>query len=122
MFNDLREFLKRAEELGQVNLIEGADWDLEIGRITDLQLSVPDAPLLLFDKIKGYKAGYRVITNFINTELLIALVFGLPLEARGIELVQAMRDRLEEEFKPVPPVEVKTRPVAFRWTKIARHK
>ena len=33
MFDDLREFLKKAEELGQVNTIEGADWNLEIGRI-----------------------------------------------------------------------------------------
>ena len=89
MFNDVREFLKRAEELGQVNLIEGADWDVEIGHITELQLSVPDnRPLLLFDKIKGYKAGYRVITNFANTELLIELAMGLPLDAKGLELVR----------------------------------
>ncbi len=111
MFNNLRDFLKRAEELGQVNLIEGANWDLEIGRITELQLSIPNAPLLLFDKIKGYKAGYRVMTNLIYGDLLVDLAMGFPLEAKGIEIVKIWRDKLKEEFKPVPPIEVKIGPV-----------
>ncbi len=111
MFNDLREFLKKAEELGQVNRVEGADWDLEIGHITELQQSIPNAPLLLFDKIKGYKAGYRVVTNFLNTELLLNMTQGFPLEARGLEIVKIWREKLKEEVRPVPPVEVKTGPV-----------
>ena len=36
MFNDLREFIKAAEDLGQVKVIEGADWDLKMGEITKL--------------------------------------------------------------------------------------
>ena len=111
MFNDLREFIKKAEELDQVNRIEEADWNLEIGSITELQLSVPDAPMLLFDKIKGYKPGYRVVTHFLTTELLFNLAFGLPLEARGLSVVQILRDKLKNELKPIPPVEVKTGPV-----------
>ncbi len=111
MFNDLREFIKRAEELGQVNNVEGADWHLEIGSITELQQSVPNAPLLLFDKIKDYKAGYRIITDFINTELLIDLAMGFPLEARGIDLVRLWRDKFKEGIQHIPPVDVKTGPV-----------
>ncbi len=111
MFNDLREFLKKAEELGQVNKVEGADWNLEIGAITELQLSIPDAPLLLFDKIKGYKPGYRVVTNYLNTELLIDLAMGIPLDTRGIELVKVWRDKFREGIKPIPPVLLKTGPV-----------
>ena len=83
MFNDLREFLKKAEELGQVNRIEGADWNLEIGNITELQLSVPNAPLLLFDKIKGYKPGYRIVTNFLNTELLLTWLWDSRWKPEG---------------------------------------
>ncbi len=111
MFDDLRQFLKSAEDLDQCNLIEGANWDLEIGRITELQLHVPNAPLLLFDKIKGYKPGYRVVTNFLNTAKLVALAFGLPSEAKDMEIVQFWRDRFKQEFKPVPPIEVETGPV-----------
>jgi 4-hydroxy-3-polyprenylbenzoate decarboxylase len=111
MFNDLREFLKKAEELGQVNRIEGADWNLEIGSITELQQSVPDAPMLLFDKVKSYKPGYRVVTDFLNTELLFDLASGFSLEARGLNVVQLLRDKLKNAIKPIPPVEVKAGPV-----------
>lgn len=111
MFNDLREYLDRAKEIGEYKVIEGADWDLEIGAITEMALSRPDLPLLIFDKIKDYKAGYRVVTNFLNTSKLVALAFGLPLEAKGIELVRAWRDRTREALKPLPSLEVKTGPV-----------
>ncbi len=111
MFNDLREFLKRAEELGQVNHIEGADWNLEIGSITELQQAVPNAPLLLFDKIKGYQPGFRVVTDFANTELLMDMALGFPLEARGLEVARLLRDKFKEGIKPMPPVEVKTGPI-----------
>jgi UbiD family decarboxylase len=111
MFNDLREYLKKAEDLGQVNRIEGADWDLEIGSITELQQSVPDAPMLLFDKIRGYQPGYRVLTDFINTELLIDLAMGFPLEARGLEVVRLWRDKFKSGIKAVPPVEVESAPI-----------
>lgn len=63
MFDDLRQFLDKTRELGECKLIESADWDLEIGLISELQMSRPNQPLLLFDKIKGSKPGYRVATN-----------------------------------------------------------
>jgi UbiD family decarboxylase len=111
MFDDLREFIKRADELGQVNRIEGADWNLEIGSITELQQSVPNAPMLLFDKIKGYKPGYRIVTDYINTELLTDLAMGFPLEAKGIDLVRNWRDKFKDGVNPVRPVEMKDGPV-----------
>ena len=58
---DLREFMAKVEELGELKVIEDADWDLEIGAITYLAAEDPNPPVLLFDKIKGYKAGYRVL-------------------------------------------------------------
>jgi UbiD family decarboxylase len=111
MYNDLREFIKVAEDLGQVKVIEGADWDLEIGVITELSQSKPDQPLLLFDKIKGYPPGYRTATNALNNFKLIALANGLPLEARGLELVKAWRDKTRKDFKLLPPVKVKSGPI-----------
>ncbi|MBI4320507.1 MAG: UbiD family decarboxylase [Chloroflexi bacterium] len=111
IFNDLREFLQRADELGLCKTVDGADWQLEVGAITELGLYVPDAPLLVFDNIKGYSAGYRVVSNFLNTPKLVALAFGLPLDARGTDQVRAWRDTLRDEFKPMPPVEVQTGPV-----------
>lgn len=111
MFHDLREFIQKAEEMGQCQVIKGADWNLEISRITELSGSKPDRPLLVFDEIKGYPPGYRVATNFFNTFRLFALAHDLPLEARGVELIKAWREKMKGGLKPVPRQEVKTGPV-----------
>lgn len=111
LFNDLREFISEAERLGECRVIKGADWDLEIGAITELEASTPDSPLLLFDEIKGYKAGYRVVSNLATTPRRTALALGLPVAARGIELVTAFRDRERGGVKLIPPVEVNQAPV-----------
>ncbi|MBI2954085.1 MAG: UbiD family decarboxylase [Chloroflexi bacterium] len=110
-FNDLRSFVKRADELGLCKTVEGADWHLEIGAITELGLHKPKQPMLLFDNVKGYPSGYRIVSNFLNTCKLVALAFDLPLEAENLDLVRAWRDKIQAEFSPVPPVEVKTGPV-----------
>ena len=111
MFDDLREFIGKAKEIGEYKLVEGADWDLEIGAITDLQADTPNPPLLLFDKIKGYEAGYRVASNLFNTATRTALALGLPLEVRGTELVKALRDKIRGGVKTMSPVEVENGPV-----------
>ena len=110
-FNDLREFIKKADDLGECLVVEGADWDLEIGAIASLRGELPNCPLLVFDKIKGYEAGYRVASNLFTTNKRIALAMDLPLEAKGVELVRAFRDKIREGIKPLPPVEVETGPV-----------
>lgn len=111
MFDDLRGFIQVVQDLGECKTVEGAEWDLEIGTISELQLSLPNPPLLLFDNIKGYPYGYRVATNLFVTPKRTALGLGLPPEARGIELVRAMRDKIKVESKPLTPVEVETGPV-----------
>lgn len=111
MFSDLREYLKRVEELGRCKLIEGADWDLEIGTITELQ-SRPDTALLVFDKIKDYPAGYRVVTNPAASLRQVALILGLPEYFKAMELVKAVRDKMRSGFDPIPPVQVDTGPVS----------
>ena len=35
-FNDLREFIDAARKIGQVKEIHGADWNLEIGALTEM--------------------------------------------------------------------------------------
>ncbi len=40
-FNDLREYLELVKRLDRYQEYEGADWDLEIGAITELQCMVP---------------------------------------------------------------------------------
>ncbi len=110
MFDDLREFIEKSEGLNECRTIEGAHWDVEIGRIAELSLSVPDSPLLLFDKVEGYPQGYRVAVNPFTSSRRVALALGLPLELRGLDLIRAWKDKLSA-VKPIPSVEVKTGPV-----------
>ena len=110
MFDDLRGFIQKSKELGECKLIEGADWDLEISRVAELGVSIPDSPLLVFDKVKGYPPGYRVAVNPLTSYNRLALVFGLPLNLKGIDQIRAYREKIRE-YKPIPPVYVETGPV-----------
>jgi UbiD family decarboxylase len=109
--SDLREFIKRVEELGELMVVEGADWNLEIGSIAQMVAARPNPPALLFDKIQGYQLGWRVFSLAFTTDKRAALLLGMPLELKGIELVRALKDKLKERFERVPPVEVKDGPV-----------
>ena len=110
--NDLREFISCVEDLGECKHIDGADWDLEIGYIRELALSKPKPPLLLFDTVKGYKAGYRVLTNLFDSPRRVALALGLPLNIEDkMELVKAWRDKCKGGIKTIPPIEVQTGPI-----------
>jgi UbiD family decarboxylase len=113
MFDDLREFIHKADELGECQIVEGADWDLELGAITEMMVATPHAPLLLFDKIVGYEAGYRVASNIFTSLRRTGLGLGidLPEDARGVDLVRLYREKIRHGLKPVPPVEVTTGPV-----------
>src|SRR5574341_182145 len=107
---NLRTFLSGVEELGELKTIRRADWNLEIGAITEISGSEPNPPALLFDDIKDYPAGYRIFTNMFQTQSRTALALGLPTDLRGVPLVQAVRQMLERSAL-VPPVITRTGPV-----------
>ncbi|MFC1869736.1 UbiD family decarboxylase [Chloroflexota bacterium] len=108
-FDSLREFIDACEGFGELKRIDGADWNLEIGALSEM-LAEKRGPALLFDHIKDYPAGFRVFTNAFTTLKRTALVHGLDPELSAIDMLKAYRERLRN-FKPVPPVEVKTGPI-----------
>ena len=110
IFNDLREFLAHAEELDEIRLIEGADCEADIGPIAEI-MARPNAPLLLFDKIKGYPSGYRVVTNLATSMKRFCLYAGLPDTDKPMNLVKAWHDKVKTGYKPLPPIELETGPV-----------
>jgi UbiD family decarboxylase len=108
-FENLRDFIKLAEEMGELRKFDGVDWDLELGGITEI-MAEKEGPALLFDNIKDYPSGYRLISNVFTSRKRTALLLRLPGEASKIELLNAWRQK-SKEFKPLPPVQVKTGPV-----------
>ncbi|RJR38750.1 MAG: UbiD family decarboxylase [Desulfobacteraceae bacterium] len=102
---DLRDWLKRVEELGELHLVEKeVDWNEELTAITYMAAKKKASPALLFEKIKGYPGGYRVLSNIMGSSLnRIALSMGLPINLSTIQMIKAARDVYK---KPVPPVEI----------------
>lgn len=104
---DLRDYLKKTEELGLLKKIEGADWNLEIGALSDLYRRRKST---LFDKIKGYPEGHRVFSNIFATEKQQRLVFRTPLEVSMLDTVSFMKEKLAS-FKPMSTIQVASGPV-----------
>lgn len=93
--DDLRDWLQKVEQIGQLKRIEGADWDEEIGCITDLVLrekKIP--PALLFTNIKGYSDAYRLLTLHAASTERMALILGLPSTDSISELLQIVLEHL----------------------------
>jgi len=67
-YRGLREWLDIVESLGELKKIDGVDWNLEMGTLAELiaRESKGSVPAVLFDKIKGYPAGYRVRTPLLR--------------------------------------------------------
>ncbi|MCO6000331.1 UbiD family decarboxylase [Actinoallomurus rhizosphaericola] len=108
-FRDLRQYIEHlTETLGEdeVRRVEGADWDLEIGAITEL-LAEREGPALLFDDIPGYPTGFRVFTNFMGTAARCAVALGLPADTPKLDIVRAWKD-MSRDLRLVSPVEVAT--------------
>ncbi len=107
---NLREYIEKIRELGELREIKGVDWNLEIGAITLYLAKHQKLSTLLFDKIKDYQPGYRILASPCSSEKSINLLLGLPLELRGLEIVKKLRNKLSEPLKLIPPVEVKDGP------------
>ncbi len=108
-FADLREFITAADQIGELRTVRGADWDLEIGTITELNYE-RQGPALLFDEIKDYPRGYRILANAMDSLRRSLLALGLPVDLSMDDALQEYQ-RLMSAYKPVPPREVSTGPV-----------
>jgi len=94
----------------QLRVIEGADSDLEIGALSEVVGSGPEAPALLFDKIPGYPQGFRILTNMFQTQRRTASALGLADTLKGSALVNTIRATLES-YHPVSPITITSGPV-----------
>src|SRR5215218_8356755 len=107
--NDLRVFMGELEDDGELRRVNGADWNLEIGALTEIGAE-QNGPALLFDDIKGYPSGFRILSNVFAGQKRTAMTLGLPRDLSGVALINAWRARLRD-FKPVPPKAIKTGPI-----------
>lgn len=110
-FNDLREFVDCMRERGDLQEIDGADWNLEMGAITYASsLLAKKPPCILFDHIKDYPPGFRVLTTVRNNRTAGRLIYGVDEQLDDDDAVQVWRQRLKQ-YAPVPPVQVASGPI-----------
>jgi 4-hydroxy-3-polyprenylbenzoate decarboxylase len=110
-YDGLRSFLAECEKLGEVKVVRDADWNLEIGALTEtVSELIDEPPALMFDEIKGYPKGFRVLSIPTASRVRMALALGLPPDTPKMEIVKYAANRLKHA-KPIPPQEVETGPV-----------
>src|SRR3954470_1004885 len=90
---DLRPWLAEVERLGELKHVRGADWNLELGAISELNVKKDVPPALLFDEIKGYPKGYRVLTCSTSSPARLASILRLPIQKAHQGLVAALRGK-----------------------------
>ena len=111
-YDDVRQWLELVESMGELKRINGAEWNLEIGAMAELIYRERSGtiPALLFDQIKGYPAGFRILFGQQTSFRRLALMAGLPMDSTGLKLVSRFKDKLNA-LKPIPPRIVASGPV-----------
>jgi len=112
VFDDLRQFIEAAKKMSDWKEIKGADWDLQIGTLIEAAAElIPQPPMLIFDDIKGYPSGYRILSLPYANYRRVALALGLPYDKSKLELVR-LASRKIRSAQSIPPKEVTRAPVA----------
>jgi UbiD family decarboxylase len=107
---DLRAWLRQVDALGELQTVPGASAEDDIGMATELLSRHRGSKATLFDEIRGYRKGFRVLVNALGSFRRIALTLGLPTDASPHELVALWQTRVRA-ITPLPAEEVKDGPV-----------
>lgn len=82
VYQDLRGFLKTLEEEGQlVHVTDEVLPEPDIGSAGRAASRLPNGPAVMFENIKGYGLGHRVVTNVHGSWANHALMMGMPKTA-----------------------------------------
>ncbi|HKQ29088.1 MAG TPA: UbiD family decarboxylase [Burkholderiales bacterium] len=111
---DLRTWLSEIKRLGELKEVAGADWNLELGAISELNVKRDSPPALLFDEIKGYPKGYRVLTCSTSSAARLSSILRLGVERSHKGLVEKLRGKpaqWQAAAKEFSPLTVESGPV-----------
>src|SRR5260370_32310006 len=108
-YRDLREFIAEVDALGSLRRVAGADPHHESGAITEVAAGMADCPALLFDPIKGYPPGLRIVSNAVTSPQRAALALGIDPLLRPLSALKAWMAK-RQGLTPRKPVEVANPP------------
>ena len=110
---DLRAWLEEARKLGELKDVRGADWNLELGAISELNVKKEAPPALLFDEIAGYPKGHRVLTCSTSSPGKLSSILRVGVEKSHHGLVRKLRGlpkTWQAEAASYSPVELESGP------------
>ena len=107
---DLRAWIEALRAAGELQEIDGAEREAEIGGIVDLYMRKMGNPAVLFDDIPGYPRGHRILANILTSVRRINLTVGMPIDGSAIELVSYWRKYMKEA-RSIAPVAVNSGPL-----------
>ena len=93
--SDLRNFIERLNKRGLVRSVNDANWDLEIGAVTDINAK-SGKHTLLFDRVKGYPEGFRVLTGALLDATRVAEALEFQGNYDNMKLTAEIRKRLRD--------------------------
>lgn len=113
-YPDLRKFLARLDEAGEIqHITREVDWNLEMGAVIRRAYDLK-APAPLFESIKGYPKGRRVIGGSVamsrkSKAPYARLAMALEMDPESSPLA-IMDEYVERRKSPMKPVRVSTGP------------
>lgn len=100
-YDDLRDWIRLAERLGELRTVTGANREQEIGMAAELVAHREDAPAVLFDEVPGCARGFRVLTNVFGGKRMRPTL-GFPTELSKVELSEAFLESCLLNPRTVP--------------------
>ncbi len=91
--SDLRQWLEKVDQIGELRKIDKAHWDMEIGAITTLNWKKSPCRALLFDRIPDHQPGYRVLSTSLSSPGRLGLALGVGGNFSKKELIEDVRHK-----------------------------
>src|SRR5499425_1661183 len=107
---DLRSWVDALRGAGELQEINGAEREVEIGGIVDLYMRKMGNKAVLFDDIPGFPRGHRILANILTSVRRINITLGLDADAGPNELIQYWRRHMKHA-RAIAPVTVQNGPV-----------
>lgn len=108
--DSLREYVQRLKDRDMIRTIEGADWEYEVGALTEIGVRVDNPKALLFDDIEDYERGYRILSAPYLTDRNHAIALNIDEHASSVEIVRQWKNRIRD-IDRIEPNEVSSGPV-----------
>ena len=109
-YDDLRQWLDEARNLGEVKDVSGLSWQRDIGMVAGVAMHDDGAPCFVFGEVPGTIEGSRVLVNFFGGRRK-NMTLGFPTDLGRIELSEGFRSHFMAPMKRVAPRYVKDGPI-----------